>query len=285
MSEVQQTEGTISNQSGNPAPQQPAPQRTEPSIPEGKRIVDVSEYETLARQANNYKGASGLIDRMVKSNIRTPEDLDRVLDTYQKVNGIGLDVNQLASAFRRDEPVQESGQVESQYDPEEIESKITQTVNARLAAVEHQSAAKRESELVSSYAKKLAGEGASQGKIDAARRLIEYEIRNDSAQFYDPNDQSFGSLADKFFKPHDEKTLAGVLEKVGAQWKELSASEIREAARRGTPTPGQSATGGDGPATDGKQNRPFASLSQEEKLREITRRFNGAAGGMPMSQA
>jgi hypothetical protein len=284
VSDIEQTVGTTPASTGNPAPQETAPQRSEPQIPAGKRIVDESEYELLSRHSNNYKGAAPLIDRLTKSGVKGVDDLDRMLGSYKAINEIGLDVDQLRNAFRREEQ-EEQGNQTPQFDPNEIDSRINQTVNSRLAMIEHQTASQREVELIESAAKKLAGDSASAARIDAARRLILAEARDGSARLYDPSDPVKGTLAQSYFMPHDEKSLAGVVEKVGALWKELSVAEIRDAARRGTPTPGQSVTGGDGPSTEGKQNRPFASMSQEEKLREFQRRFNEKRGGAPMSQA
>jgi hypothetical protein len=283
VSDNQQTDGLSQSSTGNPTFES-APQRSESQVPEGMRLVSTSEYEQLSRQANNFKGSAPLIDRLVKAQVKTPDDLDRVLGSYKQINDLGVDLGQLSGAFRREEQ-QEQEQTGAQFDPREWESKISQTVDSRLAAERHESAAERESRLVESHAKQLAGDNASQAKIDAAKRLIEHEIRNGSAQFYDESDPRMGSLAKSYFKPHDEKSFAGVVSKVGALWKELSASEIRDAAKRGTPTPGQGVTGGDGPTTDGKQNRPFASLSREEKLQIFNRRIGERSGGNPMSQA
>ena len=103
------------------------------------------------------------------------------------------------------------------------------------------------------------------------------EARGDSARLYDDNHP----LASTEFQPHDEQSLQAVKQKVGAQFKELLGAEIREAAKSGTPSPGQADTGGDGPATAGKQNRSFTEMSKEEKLEWV--RKNYYSGGTPMS--
>lgn len=282
MSEEQQTDGTQQVSSGNPAPQ-PAPQTTEPTIPEGKRLVDATEYEQLSRQANNFKGSAPMIDRLVKSGVKTVDDLERVLGSNKKLNDLGIDLDQLSSAFRQ-EYEEATPEQKPAFDPEDIDSLIDKRVNSRLAEDRYQSAAQQESKLFEAAAKELAGSGASRAKIDAAKRLIEHEARNGSAQFYDEFDPVMGSIAGKYFKPHDEKSIASVKEKVGALWKELSASEIRDAAKRGTPSPGQSATGGDGPTTDGKQNRRFVDLSHDEKIAFVQKMQNQRMGATPMSQ-
>jgi hypothetical protein len=144
---------------------------------------------------------------------------------------------------------------------------------------EHQQAVQSESRLFDQAAREIAGANASPARLEGVKRLLLSEARGDSARVYDDGHP----LATQQFRPHDEQSIAAVKQKVGAQFKELLGAEIREAAKGGTPSPGQADTGGDGPSTSGKQNSSFVNMSKEEKLEYIRKNFY--SGGQPLSQS
>lgn len=277
MSDNQQTDGVQDvQQPGNP--QNAAPQHAEPQIPSGKRLVDDAEYQRLSRHSEQFRGAAPLINRLVERGVKSPEDFDRVWQTNERVNSLGLDIDQLGKAFGREE-TQEPQQAQNPFDPEQIRSLVRESLGSEMRVHEHQKAVQSEGRLFEQAAKEIAGVDASPGRLEAAKRLLMAEARGDSARLYDDGHP----LASQEFRPHDEQSLQAVKQKVGAQFKELLGAEISAAAKAGTPSPGQADTGGDGPSTSGKQNRSFSDMSKEEKLEWV--RKNYYTSGQPMSQS
>lgn len=283
MSEQQQTDGIDNSQTiGNPAPES-APERSEPQIPEGKRIVDDGEYQQLSRQAANYKGAAPMIQKLVDSGYKTPEDIDRIVGQFKKLQDLGLDADQLAMAFggqREPEPAPDLGKG---FDPNEISNlvstKVAETLQHREVLGQHKSAFEKQTQSIEQAAREIAGENASESKIEAAKRLIRDEIRSEPL-FYDEGHP----LADQEYRPYGDSEFAKVKEKVGSMFRELSGAQVREAAKRGVPTPGQADIAGDVSAsTNGKQNRDSIFDMDRDQLTALVRRKLAERGGGPTS--
>lgn len=276
MSDNQQTEGTPSVQpSGNP--QTAVPQQAELQIPAGKRLVDDAEFQRMSRHSEQYRGAAPLISRLVERGVKSPEDFDRVWQRNKQIEDLGIDLDQFGKAFNREEPGQE--QQASPFDPEQIRSVVRDSFTEQMKIHEHEQLARSESRLMEQAAKEIAGENASAARLNAVKQLLLAEARGESAILYDDGHP----LASSQFRPHDERSIAAVKQKVGAQFKELLGAQIREAAKGGTPSPGQADTGGDGPSTSGKQNGSYLDMSADEKKEWIRKNFYSE--GQPVSGA
>lgn len=103
--------------SGSVAPAAPSPepagQPTEPTAtptpePAAQPQIDPQEYAAIKRNADAYRGARPLIDKLVQHNIKSEADLQRFLELDEVARERNLDINQLTSVLRGQQPKPES---------------------------------------------------------------------------------------------------------------------------------------------------------------------------------
>jgi hypothetical protein len=240
-------------------------------------LIPRDELANLRRNSDQYRGNAPLISRLVQSGIKSPEDLDGVLNPVKQARELGLDLNGLLSSVRRPEP--ESNGQETGDKPLTM-SALSTFMDEREARVKHQSAAESEDRMFRQLVSELAGDGASEDERGTAEDLA-YGLLARHTKLYES-----GPLKGQI-RPLSDQEFGQVSQTAKSRWKSVRGQRLEEvAANAGTARPAPPAPGGAGAATPSEQARPMPGTKEHRALVEARlEQLQARRSGAPLSQA
>lgn len=276
------------------APQAPAQPAPEFKVPEGKTLLDATEYETLRRNNERLRGSESYFQAGSKYGIKRPEDFETYGKFKEAADKRGLKLEALTQALMAGE--QDSGgdtgaldiaaiekQLGSKYIPAD---KFEAELNRRDALYEHKTALKQEESIISKAIDGLMSKlGESVSARDKATLPRAFKaLVNEKRNLY-PHGHP---LRDEQFSPHDDKSLASL---VAEFEKELGLTEAAEVADIGdkanrkvtTPAGGSTSTK---PSKSDPKDKPRPGTPEHRRMvEEAAKKLQAKRGGAPMSSA
>lgn len=249
------------------------------TVPEGYRLIPVSEHDTFVRNSQRVSGQDRLIQPLVESGFTDPEEIKRLAGVGKQARESGVDLSSVLSVFGPKAPTPAAPMTAPQQTVGLSADEVDQRINAANAVREHQSAMQSQSSKFDALATSIAGEGADPKVREEIRDIIETKWGK-SAQFYETGhpmrDSAFRPFTDAEFQQFS-KSVHDSFALVRAQ----AMASMGQAAGRTTPT-GQPAMNATGNQTPGGV-KPIGQMSRAER-EEYARRHLTAASGGPTSQ-
>lgn len=253
-----------------------APPGPAPTVPDGMELVPKDELANLRRASDNYRGAAPLINKLVQSGIKSPDDLTNVLTPVQRAREMGLDLNGVLNTLRPPMPATAAPEESKPLTRADLSSYMEdQKVKDR-----HETAAAQEDVMIRGLVDHLVGEKGSEAERRAVRGLV-YDYVTERTTAYDS-----GPLRGQV-KPLSEREFAQIKASATDGWKAIRGQHLQEiAANAGTARPAPVAPGGAGAATTSPNLRPLPGTPEHRAMVEAKLdRMQAGRSGAPLSQA
>ena len=197
------------------------------SVPAGYRLTRESDYESLSRTAERAKGTDALFNEAKKHGFDSLDGLKGFLPLIGGLRSKNADIKALESFLLSKESEDDAPESKgiSRFDPakfeQDITSKLTSTLDKRLALTQHEMAVKGEADLLASAAKELAGSKASAWGSKLAEGYLRDRIAA-AREFYPDNHP----LHSEYFAPLTTATVKSVLDAIKKEQAESTAAKI-----------------------------------------------------------
>lgn len=223
---------------GTQTPAAPAPSATAPAgqpaaftVPDGHRLVPVSEYETLSRNNERLKGADAFVRSARELGFEKPDDFGKWKDTFGAFKKRGLTPEQLNRVFS-DQAAEPEGdhRHQQQFDPESFEKSIMSKMEFKSAEKDHQAAFSREQDLIKDAVNDLVDEGASE--FEKKRWALTLRAALDDARDLYPEGHPLREkyVVQPLTKAHAEKVVAAFKKEIEESQAASKASDITSKA-------------------------------------------------------
>lgn len=242
----------------------------------------VSEWKRTAEQ---YQGARPMVEYLVKSGIKSPDQLRSTLDTYNEyrqfdetLKARGVDRNTLASMFGGGQAQQPQGQ-QPQASSENLSvDTVRQVVGDEIRAFhlksQHDQSQAAEQAAIQKAVSEIVGQDKSLEPHVA--RLVKAAMA-ESPAFYDEGHP----LADTAFRPRSEQEVAQIAQEVRSVLSALrggqAVQQAQQALNGAQPKPGGPALQNGQAGNPNPENLPFYMLPRETQLAMATQISNDTA--------
>lgn len=242
----------------------------------------VNEWKRMAEQ---YQGARPMVESLVKSGIKTPDQLRSTLETYgqyrqfdETLKARGLDRNTLTTMFGGGQTQQPQGQ-QPQASSENLSvDTIRQVVGDEIRSIhlktQHDQSQASEQAAIQRAVSEIVGQDKSMEPHVA--RLVKAAMA-ESPAFYDEGHP----LADTAFRPRSEQEVAQVAQEVRSMLSALRGGQAVQQAQQALygaqPKPGGPALQNGQAGDQNPENLPFYMLPREAQIAYATRISNETA--------
>lgn len=276
----------------------PAPQgggSTEPQVPAGKMLVDVTEHQTWQRQREQLAGLTQFHGAASKRGFSKPDDFAR----YDKFDGVlkakGMTMDQMVAILQDEKEA--TGEQPKGMDPASIEKFLSEkgyvtskALDEREALIgarfSHKSAMESEQKLIEKYVEDLTGQEAGAFEKAQLKAMLAYNADQKRGLYPDGHPLSKEALA-----AHNEQSLGEIVAEI-KKMKEAAKGDSLAAKGAAVNNGARGSVAGGGgskqpakPSDKDDDDAPIGSPAHKAKVERYAASLAAKRGQGPVSAA